>query len=83
MRASAVLLSAKLLTLGRMSKLFCPHLIAILYVRLSQENRRDGYLLRVLQNSKITYGLTALERAVGLFFMSNLNKPNNNETRKV
>jgi hypothetical protein len=51
MRASAVLLSAKLLTLGRMSKLFCfnglytpftspvlggqKRLIAILYVRLS------------------------------------------------
>ena len=34
---------AKLLTLGRMSKLFCPRLIAILYVRLSHVRYRHQF----------------------------------------
>ena len=47
------------------------------------KNRRDGYLLRVLLNSKITYRPHCPGTGGGAFFYVKLLKPNNNETRKV
>ena len=43
-------------------------------------NRRDGYLFRVLQNSKITYRSHRSFQGGEAFYMLNFLKPNNNET---